>query len=251
MTQNETSQNSYPEPTNTEQKDREQSDSLSAENNKNGDKVLPTTINDIVGNYIQDGQSLQTAYLWAIADTNPALLSRATEKAIETGFDSRLAASTRAAILTTKHNGFSERVDVIKQSSPPDLDERMAAMTKEHGEDLVRINARLMPSVRNGSTAEAYQDARSIEALKDKLAQPARWLAGVACTAVLGGGAALGFHLLGVNSNMSIETRTNTTVAGGVTVGIIGGISGVSIAGNKRNTARFARRAARRKLALR
>lgn len=77
---------------------------------------------------------------------------------------------------------------------------------------------------------ETYQDARSIEALKDKLAQPARWLAGVACTAVLGGGAALGFHLLGVNNNMSIGTRTNTTVAGGVTVGIIGGLSGVSIA---------------------
>lgn len=98
--------------------------------------------------------SLYKLHIFGLSLTQiPALLSRATEKAIEAGFDSRLAASTRAAILTTKHNGFSERVDVIKQSSPPDLDEKMAAMTKEHGEDLVRINARLMPSVRNGSTA--------------------------------------------------------------------------------------------------
>lgn len=33
--------NSYPEPTNTELKDREQSDSLPAENDKNSDKSSP------------------------------------------------------------------------------------------------------------------------------------------------------------------------------------------------------------------
>ena len=210
-------------------------------------EVSPTAITDIIDRYVQDGRSPQTAFLWAIAETAPDVMDKATSAAIKAGNTAAAGADLRADLLGIEADSHEKIVAIAREYRN---DDGMKRIEDRYREQAKHINDTFMLDVKNGSTPEAYELGHSMEAFRSRLARPAQWLATVATTVVAGGTTALGLGMLSHQGGMTPETQRNITLAAPIPASFIAGALTFPIVASRKNTGRFARAAARRKLDL-